>query len=106
MNMGTYRSSPEVTRKFCRVCGTSLFSPDDGWEVVPENLEVSMTNMYHREYRGIPGRTVDVSVGAMDSEDAKKWVEVVEHIFLDDTVEGGHVVSAKKLPMYVLTISC
>jgi len=97
MNMGTFRSSPEVTRKFCRVCGTSLFSPEDGWEVVPENQEVSMTNMYHREYRGKAGKTVDVSLGAMDAGEAKKWVEVVEH---DNTVEDSHSVSVKKLPMY------
>jgi hypothetical protein len=82
-----------------------LFSPEDGWEVVPEDQEVSMTNMYHREYRGKAGKTVDVSLGAMDSGEAKKWVEVVDHVFLDDTVEESHLVSVKKLPMYGLTMS-
>src|SRR5271154_6776875 len=32
MNLGTFRSSEFATRKFCRVCGTSVFSPEDGWE--------------------------------------------------------------------------
>jgi len=59
-----------------------------------------MTNMYHREYQGKAGMTVDVSVAAMDPAAVKKWVEVKEHIFLDDTIDGGAVMSAGKLPMY------
>jgi hypothetical protein len=102
MNMGTYRSSDSVTRKFCRVCGTSLFSPEDNWEIVPEDTSVSITNMYNRELKGHEGKMVDVSVAAMDDEDAKKWVEIEEHIFLDDTIGGGHYLASQGLPMYPL----
>jgi hypothetical protein len=102
MNMGTYRSSEGATRKFCRVCGTSLFSPDDGWELEPENKEVNPTNMYNREWKGNPGKTIDISVGAMEHLEAKKWVEVVEHIYMEDTLDGGHWISlGKDLPVYI-----
>jgi hypothetical protein len=100
MNMGTYRSSETVTRQFCRVCGTSLFSPEDGWAIDHENKDVSMTNMYNRQWHGKPGKTVDVSVGTMDNKAAKRWIEVVQHIYLDDTLDGGHWISDKHLPMY------
>src|SRR5277367_1058190 len=99
MNTGTYRSSEHVTRKFCRVCGTSLFSPEDGWEKEGEDKE-DMGSMYNREWRGKEGKMVDVSVGAMDGVDAKKWVEVVEHIYLEDMVDGGHWNPEQRLPMY------
>ena len=101
MNTGTYRSSEHVTRKFCRVCGTSLFSSEDGWEVDVEDKEVSITNMYNRELHGKKGKTVDISVAAMEVKDAKEWVEIVEHVFLDDTVDGGHWLAGKVLPMYL-----
>ena len=59
-----------------------------------------LAGMYNREWRGKEGKTVDVSVGAMDAVDAKKWVEVVEHIYLEDTVDGGHWNPEQRLPMY------
>lgn len=59
-----------------------------------------MGSMYNREWKGKEGKTVDVSVGAMDDVDAKKWVEVVEHIYLEDTVDGGHWDPERRLPMY------
>ena len=99
MNTGTYRSSKYATRKFCRVCGTSLISPEDGWEQEVEDKE-DLAGLYNREWRGKDGKTVDVSVGAMDAVDAKKWVEVVEHIYLEDTVDGGHWNPEQRLPMY------
>jgi hypothetical protein len=101
MNTGTYWSSEHVTRKFCRVFGTSLFSPEDGWEVDVEHKEVRITNMYNRELHGKKGKTVKVSVAAMEVKDAKEWVEIVEHMFLDDTVDGGHWFPWKALPMYL-----
>jgi hypothetical protein len=100
MNIGRYRSSEHVTRKFCRVCGTSLFSPEDGWEVDIEDKEVSIT-MYNGELHGKKGKTVKVSVAAMGVKDAKEWVEIVEHMFLDDTVDGGRWSPGKVLPMYL-----
>ena len=98
MNTGTFRSSENVTRKFCRVCGTSLFSPEDGWAIEAEDKD-DMASMYNREWKGKEGKTVDVSVGAMDAVDAKKWVEIVEHIYLEDTVDGGHWNPEQRLPM-------
>ena len=92
MNMGSFRSSPNVTRKFCRVCGTSLFFAEDGWEIIPEDKTVRMTNMYHREFRGKSGKKVDVSVWSMDVAEVKKWVEIGEDKF-DDMTEGGHLLS-------------
>ena len=85
MNLGTYRSSQNLTRKFCRVCGTSLFCAEDGWEVVPEDKRVSNL-LYNREINGKEGRVVDVAVGAIDDVDVKKYVEIVEHIFMDDAL--------------------
>ena len=99
MNMGTFRSSQFATRKFCRVCGTSLFSPEDGLEVDLEDKD-DLASMYNREWKGKKGKTIDVSVGAMDAADAFKWIEVVEHIYLEDTADGGHWNSEQCLPMY------
>jgi hypothetical protein len=76
-----------------------LFSPEDGWEVDVEDKEVSITNMYNREIRGRKGKTVDVAVAAIDGEDAKQWVEIVEHIFLDDLIDCGHGIPGTILPM-------
>lgn len=100
MNMGTFRSSGNVTWKFCRVCGTSLFSPEDGWEADVDDKEVSVTNMYNRELHGRGGKTVDVSVAAINNKDAKRWIEVVEHIFLDDALDGVNWLLGRTLPMY------
>jgi len=77
-----------------------LFSPEDGWEADVGDKEVSVTNMYNREFHGKCGKTVDVSVATMNNKDAKRWVEVVEHIFLDDALDGGHWVPGRALPMY------
>jgi hypothetical protein len=103
MCTGTYRTSEQVTRKFCRVCGTSLFSPEDGWNIIPENTEVSNL-LYNREIHGKVGKTVDVSVAAMDIIAAKRFVEVVEHIFLEDTIDGGQWASEKSLPRYIIAV--
>ena len=59
-----------------------------------------MTNVYNREFHGMVGKTVEVSVASISDKDAKQWVEVVEHIFLEETVEGGHWVPGRPLPMY------
>jgi hypothetical protein len=101
LNTGTYRSSEHVTRKFCRVCGTSLFSPEDGSEVDVEDKEVSITNMYNQELRGKKGKTVDVSVAAIGVKAAKEWVEITEHMFLDATMDEGHWFPGKALSMYL-----
>jgi len=87
-------------RKFCRVCGTSLFVMDLGWEVVPEDTEVQVDNMYNRMFQGKVGMTVDVSVGAMDIVRARNLVEVVEHTYLDDTIDGRHAFPESTLPKY------
>ena len=42
--------------------------------------------MYNREIKGKEGRVVDVAVGAIDDADVKKYVEIVEHIFMDDAL--------------------
>jgi hypothetical protein len=78
-----------------------LFSPEDGWNVIPENTEVSNL-LYNREIHGKFGKTVDVSVAAMDIIAAKRFVEVVEHIFLDDTIDGGQWAAEKSLPRYTI----
>jgi hypothetical protein len=85
MNLGTYRSSENITRTFCRVCGTSLFCAEDGWKVIPEDKSVS-NQLYNREIKGKEGRVVDVAVGAIDDADVRKHVEIVEHIFMESAL--------------------
>lgn len=41
---------------------------------------------FHRKGRN----TVDLSVVTMNNKNVKRWVEVVEHIFLDDAIDGRH----------------
>jgi hypothetical protein len=101
MNMGSYRIDPISgrCRKFCRVCGTSLFITEEGWDVVPEDLtKVDIESMYNREFNGKDGWAVDVSVGAMDVFKAKDLVEIVEHIYLDDTIDGRHAFLEPEIP--------
>lgn len=74
-----------LTRKFCRVCGTSLFCAKDGWEVVREDRSVSNL-LYNPEIEGKEGQFVDVAIGALDDADVRKYVEIVEHIFMEDAV--------------------
>lgn len=85
MNIGTYRSSETVTRKFCRTCGTSLFCAEDGWAIVPEDKSVGNL-WYNRRIKGKEGRLIDIAIGAIDDGDVKRHVEIVEHTFLDDAV--------------------
>lgn len=105
MNTGTYRSSENATRQFCRVCGTSLFSSEDIWRVEPENKEVSVSNMYNRETQGKQRTTVDVSVAAMDTHEVKEWVQILEHAFVEDAMDGGYSITNKSLPMYSFSFS-
>lgn len=101
MCTGTYRTSQSVTRKFCRVCGTSLFTAEDGWNIVPENTEVSNL-LYNREIYGKEGKSVDVSVAAMDVVAARRSVEVVEHIYLEDTIDVEQLSHGNALPRYFI----
>lgn len=96
MNLGTYRSDKNATRKFCRVCGTSLFCAEDGWAIIPEDKSVSNL-LYNREIMGKEGRTIDVAIGAIDDADVKKYVHIVEHTFMDDAVYPNE---PKSLPRY------
>ena len=105
MNMGSYRIDEREGkyRKFCRVCGTNLFVVEAGWEVVPEDTNtVDVESMYNREFVGRQGVTVDVSVGAMDPVKAKDMIEVVEHTYLDDTLDARHAFPEPNLPMYLV----
>ena len=76
-----------------------MFSTEDGWEIEAEDKD-DLASMYNREWKGKEGKTVDVSVAAMDAADAKKWVEVVEHIYLEDTVDRGQWNPEQRLRMY------
>jgi len=71
---------------------------EKGWEVMPDTTEVRAENMYNREFIGKEGMTVDVSVGAMDLVKANDLIEVVEHTYLDDTVDGRHAFPEPNLP--------
>ena len=51
-------------------------------------------------FHGKGGKTADVSVVTMNNKNVKRWVEVVEHIFLDDAIDGRHWVTGRALRMY------
>jgi hypothetical protein len=78
-----------------------MFLSKDEWEIIPEKKTVSYANMYHRGLRGKPGNTVLVSVGAMDTTETEKWIQIVEPIA---TIDGGHL-SRGELPKYFPAIS-
>jgi len=44
---------------------------------------------------------INVTVGSMRKEDAKRWVALRHHIFLGDTIDGGVWEFEDKLPKYV-----
>jgi len=100
MNMGSYRLSATSgrARKFCRVCGTSLFITPMGWDSPPASTEMTPENMFNREFEGNPGLTIDVSVGAMDVAHATEWVEITQHVFLNDSMDAKHAFSEPTLP--------
>jgi hypothetical protein len=68
---------------------------------VPENTEVSNL-LYNREIYGKEGKSVDVSVAAMDVVAAKRFVEVVEHIYLEDTIDVEELSGGNALPRYFI----
>lgn len=82
-SLTTYRVSPDAEREHCAICGTTMWIKYAGWE----NLDKGYIN---------------VSVGSMNKEDAKKWVALRHHIFLGDTVNGGVWEFEDNLPKYVL----
>lgn len=49
---------------------------------------------------------INVTVGGMKKEEAKKWVALRHHIFLGDTIDGGVWEFEDKLPKYVLFEAC
>ena len=110
MNIGTYRTSPTMTRKFCRVCGTSLFIAEDGWEVVPEDRSVSNIK-YNREIQGKQGKIVRVAVATIDVEDFTEWVADFRstHYFLDDSFDGGrsvfHLVTGSYVELWLASLT-
>ena len=65
-----YRVSEDAEREHCGICGTSMWIKDKGWD--------------DRE-KGY----INVSVGTMEKEGAKKWVQLRYHIFMGDTIDGG-----------------
>src|SRR5579862_40739 len=69
-SLTTYRVSPNAEREHCAICGTSLWIKDKGWDDPEKGY-------------------INVSVGSMNKEDAKKWVHLRHHIFLGDTINGG-----------------
>jgi hypothetical protein len=69
-SLTTYRVSPNAEREHCSICGTTMWIKDTGWDDPVKGY-------------------INVSVGSMDKEDAKKWVSLRHHIFLGDTVDGG-----------------
>jgi hypothetical protein len=78
-SLTTYRVSPNAEREHCAICGTTMWIKDTGWD---------------DPVRGY----INVSVGSMDKEDAKKWVSLRHHIFLGDTIDGGVWEFEDKLP--------
>jgi len=81
-SLTTYRGSPNAQREHCAICGTTLWIKDRGWD----DLEKGYIN---------------VTVGSMKKEDAKRWVALRHHIFLRDTIDGGVWEFEDKLPKYV-----
>ena len=75
-----------------------MFSPEDGWEERAEDTEVRLANMYNREFRGRKGRTMDIAVAAMDTRNVRRWIEVSEHIFLDEVVDERTIFDTGRLP--------
>jgi hypothetical protein len=73
----THYRSPSAMRGFCNICGTTLWIKDE-----PET------------------GYINVSVGTMDKDDAKKWVHIRHHIFLGDTLNGGVWEFQDDLPKY------
>jgi hypothetical protein len=73
----THYQSPNAMRGFCNICGTTLWIKDE-----PET------------------GYINVSVGTMDKDDAKKWVHIRHHIFLGDTLNGGVWEFQDDLPKY------
>jgi|SRR5579859_2087112 len=69
-SLTTFHVSEDHAREHCGICGTSMLIKDPGWD---------------DPYKGY----LNVSVGSMDKEDAKRWVELRHHIFLGDTINGG-----------------
>ena len=99
-----------MTRKFCRVCGTSLFIAEDGWEVVPEDRSVSNIK-YNREIQGKQGKIVRVAVATIDVEDFTEWVADFRstHYFLDDSFDGGrsvfHLVTGSYVELWLASLT-
>jgi hypothetical protein len=81
-SLTTYRVSHNAEREHCAICGTTLWIKDRGWD----DLEKGYIN---------------VTVGSMKKEDAKKWVALRHHIFVGDTIDGGVWEFEDKLPKYV-----
>lgn len=69
-SLTTYRVSDDAEREHCSICGTSMWIKDKGWDDPQEGY-------------------INVSVGSMDKEAAKKWVDLQYHIFMGDTIQGG-----------------
>lgn len=85
-SLTTYRVSPDAEREHCAICGTSMWIKDTGWDDPEKGY-------------------INVSVGSMDKEDAKKWVCIQRHIFLGDTINGGVWEFEDKLPKYIYPVS-
>ena len=84
-SLTTYRVSPDAERQHCAICGTSLWIKDTGWDDPKD--------------KGY----INVSVGSMEKKDAKKWIDILYHIFMGDTVNGGVWEFEDKLPKYVVS---
>lgn len=69
-SLSTYRVFPNAEREHCAICGTTMWIKDTGWDDPVKGY-------------------INVSVGSMNKEDAKKWVSLRHHIFLGDTIDGG-----------------
>jgi hypothetical protein len=83
-SLTTFRVYPNAEREHCKICGTSLWIKDTRWDD-PNVLGL-----------------INVSVGSMKKEDAKKWVYIRHHIFMGDTVNGGTWEFKDDLPKYML----